>query len=320
MGESRNNVKGALLGLLAMAIYAAHDAVVKVLGGTFSAFQIVFFAALLSFPMLTVIMLNDKKPGVLRPIYPAWVVLRSACIVAAGVCAFYAFSVLPLAQVYPILFAMPLLVTVLSIPLLGETVRIHRWAAVVIGLIGVMIVVRPGHAPLTLGHLAAFSAAFCSALASVIVRKIGSEERSVVLLIYPMVASFIAMGLALPFVYKPMEIGDVGLMGLVGLFGLIASYVTILAYREGEAVIVAPMQYSQILWAVFYGYVLFNERVDGPTVVGASIVIASGIYIVMRESGGSSANRPVTETRLRAELATSPRVSLLQRMLARSPR
>lgn len=316
MSEPRKNLQGALLGLLAMAIYAAHDAVVKTLGGDFSAVQIIFFAALLSFPVTSVIMLKDKREASLRPVHPGWLLLRSICMVVTGLSAFYAFTHLPLAQVYPILFAAPLLVTVLSIPLLGEIVRLRRWLAVIVGLIGVVVVVRPGQTDLTLGHVAAMTAAVCSALASVIVRKIGGQERSIVLLLYPIIGNFAAMGMLLPFVYQPMSLGQLSLMGVVGVFGLLASFIIILAYRAGEAVIVAPMQYSQIIWAVFYGYVFFNEGVDQTTLLGAGIVIASGMYIVFREGSGTSANQPVLRTRWRGETPTVPRSSLILRLLS----
>lgn len=316
-----NNLKGALFALLAMAIFATHDAVVKSLGGTFTAFQIVFFAALLSFPIITVILLNDKRGGHLRPVHPWWVLLRAVCSVITGVSAFYAFSKLPLAQVYPILFAAPLLITVMAIPLLGEKVRMRRWAAVIVGLCGVLVVVRPGQADLTLGHFAALASAVCGALASVIVRKIGAEERSVVLLLYPMMGNFIVMAIALPFVYVPMELADLGAMAVIAVFGLTASFLTILAYREGEAVIVAPMQYSQIIWAVIFGYFFFEESVDAQTLFGASIVICSGLYIVFRESSSdASENQPVLRTRGRSETATAPRSSLLQRALSSGKR
>lgn len=316
MQDGKSNGKGAGLALLSMAIYATHDAVVKTLGSTYSAVQIIFFAALLSFPVLTVILLNDKRQGSLRPVHPGWVTLRAIATVATGVSAFYAFSHLPLAQVYPILFAMPLLITIMAIPLLGERVGLHRWAAVIVGLIGVLIVVRPGQADLQLGHLAAALAAVCGALASVIVRKIGNEERSVVLLLSPLLGNFLAMGLALPFVWVPMSIADLGLMAVVALFGLGGAFFSILAYRMGEAAIVAPMQYSQIVWAVFFGWVFFREPVDAPTLLGAAVVIASGLYIVWRESTADvSQHTPVLQTRGRTETVTTPRSSLLQRAM-----
>ena len=191
-----------------------------------------------------------------------------------------------------------------------------RLIAVTLTTLVVLIVMRPGQAELSAGHLAALIAAICGATASVIVRKIGSEERSVVLLMFPIVGNFIAMGAALPFAYQPMPIEHLGLMGVISLFGLAGSFLVILAYRAGEAVIVAPMQYSQILWATAYGYFLFSERPDGGTILGASVIIASGLYIVFRESRvGASEHRPVIETRGRNETVTTPRSSVLQRVL-----
>jgi S-adenosylmethionine uptake transporter len=311
-----NNLQGALLALLALGIFASHDVVVKTLGGTFSPFQIIFFASMISFPTVTILLLRDRSEASLYPRNPGWVALRTVMTLITGVSAFYAFSSLPLAQTYSILFASPLLITVMAIPILGERVRFRRWAAVIVGLVGVLVVLRPGQVPLSLGHLAALTAAVCGALASVIVRKIGQQERPVVLMLYPMTANFLATGAALPFVYRPMEITELGLMAVIALFGLAASYLMILAYRAGEAVIVAPMQYSQMLWAIGYGWFLFGEGVDGYTQLGSGIIIASGLYIVLRESrAGASENTPVLQTQGRPETATVPRVSILRRLL-----
>ncbi|MDJ0993518.1 MAG: DMT family transporter [Dinoroseobacter sp.] len=309
---AKTNLNGALLGLAAFAIYAVHDVIVKSLGGTYAPFQIMFFAVMFSFPLTVLIMMRDKTMGNLRPRHPWWTALRTVAAVVTGVCAFYAFAVLPLAQTYAILFAAPLLITVLSIPILGETVRLRRWIAVVIGLVGVLIVLRPGQTELTLGHWAALVAAGTGALASVIVRKIGREERSVVLLLYPMMTNFVVMGTALPFVYRPMPVEHLGAFGLMAALGVLASLVLIGAYRSGEAAVIAPMQYSQIIWATAFGFLIFDETVDLETGIGAAIVIASGLYIVLRESRSSaSENMPVLRTRSRPETAISPRVSSL---------
>ncbi|MBN2741268.1 MAG: DMT family transporter [Rhodobacteraceae bacterium] len=313
---TKSNGRGASLALGSMAIFATHDVIIKHLGQTYSPVQIVFFAALLSFPLLSIILLNDKRGGSLRPVHPGWVAARVVFALLAGFFAFYAFSNLPLAQVYPLLFASPLLITVLSIPLLGEKVGPHRWGAVIAGLIGVLIVVRPGQAELQLGHLAAIAAAMCGAMASIIVRKVGGEERSVVLLLSPILGNVLVMGAALPFVWVPLQLPDLGFMAVIALFGLSASFLQIMAYRAGEAAIVAPMQYSQILWAVFYGWFIFGEGVDGPTLLGAGVVIVSGMYIVFRETRPNvSENQPVLRTRGRTETVTSPRTSLLGRVM-----
>lgn len=317
---AKTSPTGALLALAAFAIFAVHDVVVKTLGANYAPFQIMFFGVLFSFPLTILIMMRDRTEGTLRPRHPWWSALRTGAAVVTGVSAFYAFGALPLAQTYAILFASPLLITVFSIPILGEKVRLRRWLAVLVGLCGVLIVLRPGQTELTLGHLAAMLAAVSGALASVIVRKIGREERSVVLLLYPMMANFILMGAALPFVYKPMPIEHLGAVGLMACLGVLASLVLIAGYRAGEAAVIAPMQYSQIVWASLFGLILFSEPVDLATGVGAAIVIASGVYIVLRESRSSaSRNTPVLRTRSRPETATAPRVSSLLPNEAKPP-
>jgi S-adenosylmethionine uptake transporter len=314
--DGGQNLKGALAALAAMGIFATHDAVVKFLGASYSPVQIVFFAALLSFPLIAVVILQDRSGGSLRPARPGWVALRTAMMIVTGLAAFHAFASLPLAQAYAILFAIPLIITILSIPILGERVRLRRWAAVIVGLIGVLIVLRPGQAPLSLGHLAALLAACTGALSAIIVRKVGNSERPVVLLIYPLLGNFFVTGALLPFVYQPMPAAHFGLMGVIAVLGLVATLLSILSYRWAEAVIAAPMQYSQILWATLYGLLFFAERPDRATLVGAAIVIGSGIYIVLRETrAGASENRPVSEARGLDETVTRPRQGLLQRLL-----
>lgn len=304
------NAKGALLALLAFAIFATHDVVVKFLGASYSPFQIVFFSVMFGFPLVTLMLIRDPQPGHLRPVHPWWTLTRTAAAVVGGGTAFYAFSTIPLAQTYAILFAAPLLITILSIPILGETVRLRRWLAVIVGLIGVMVVLRPGGTELTLGHLSALVAAVASALSSIIVRKIGQDERSVVLLMYPMLANFVVMGALMPFVYQPMPVLHLGGLALMSAMAFVASALVIGAYKTGEAVVVAPMQYSQILWATLYGVLFFDELPDLWTAVGAGIIIASGVYIVLRESGGkASRNTPVLRSRTRFETGTVPRIS-----------
>ncbi len=308
------NPKGALLALAAFGVYATHDVIIKFLGSDYSAFQIMFFSGLLGFPLIALILLGDKSDGNLVARHPWWSALRALTAVSTGAAAFYAFSVLPLAQTYAIFFAMPLLITVLAIPMLGEKVGARRGAAVLVGLLGVLIVLRPGSAELSWGHLAALMAALTGSLNSVIVRKIGAEERSAVLLLYPMIASFFITGATLPFVYVPMPVEHLALMAVIAIFGLIGAQLTIAAYRIAPAVIVAPMQYSQIIWAAVYGALFFDEFPDQWTIIGTSVIICSGIYIVMREGTPTvSKNSPVLSNKSRAETGLMPRISLLLR-------
>ena len=313
------NARGALLALLSFGIYASHDAVVKLLGGEYHAVQLLFFSVLFSFPFATLMMMRDREPGTLLPRRPGWMALRTVAAVITGLAAFYAFSVLPLAQVYAIVFAQPLFITLLAIPVLGEKVGPRRGIAVAVGLLGVMVVLRPGSTDLGPGHLAALLAAATGALSSIVVRKVGQEERPVVLLLYPMIGNIAVMGAALPLVYVPMEGPHLALVAVMSLLGWLGGVVIIAAYKLGEAGVVAPMQYSQILWATAFGALLFDERVDGTTAVGAGIVIASGLYIVLRE-GRAPSHRPVTQSKLRPETGTTPRPSVLLRLAGTRPR
>jgi S-adenosylmethionine uptake transporter len=307
----QSHLRGALLSLAAFGFYATHDVVVKYLGGSYSAFQTMFFSGLMGFPLITMLLLSDRRDGTLIPRNPFWTVLRTVSAVVTGVMGFYAFSKLPMAQCYAIFFAMPLLITLMAIPMLGEKVGIRRGVAVIVGLLGVLIVLRPGGGDaFSLGHLAALGAATTGSLNSVIVRKIGRDERSVVLMLYPMVLTFLAMGALMPFVYKPMPVTDLGLTAVMAFLGMLGALASIAAYRAAPAVIVAPMQYSQIIWAALYGWLFFQETVDFYTAVGSTVIIASGIYIVLREGTPLvSQNRPVLENRSRWEIGTLPRIS-----------
>ncbi len=308
--------RGPLLALLAFALFSGHDAVIKTLGGSYAPIQTVFFSVLLGLPLAMVMLMRDRTDGTLLPRHPGWTAVRTAASVVTGVSVFYAFSVLPLTQVYAILFAAPLLITVLAVPILGERVGLHRAGAVLVGLIGVLIVLRPGGGDgMSLGHGAALLGAVGSALAAIIVRRIGTEERNVVLLLYPMMANLVIMGAALPFVYQPMPLGDFAAVAAIAGLAFVASLCVIAAYKASEAALIAPMQYSQILWATLLGWLFFDELPDGATVLGAGVIIASGIYILTREGRTNvSANRPVLQTRLRPDTGTVPRASSMEQI------
>ena len=303
-----------MFALLGFAVFSTHDAVIKHLGGFYAPFQILFFSVLLSFPFATFMLMRDREADTLRPHNPRWVAVRTIAGVTTGASAFFAFSVLPLAQVYAFIFAAPLLITILSIPILGEKVGLHRWAAVVLGLVGVLIVLRPGAEPLTPGHIAGLIAAAGSATVSVITRKIGRDERAAVLMLYPMMTNVLIMGAILPFVYQPMPVEHLGLLAIVAFLGFTGGLCTIAAYRFGDAAIVAPMQYSQIIWGATFGFLFFAETPDRATGIGAGIIIMAGLYVVLRESlGGRSSNTPVLRTRSRPGAATSPNIGAILR-------
>ena len=271
--------------LLAFALFTTHDTVIKAIGADYSVFQIIFFASLFSFIPLTVMMMADRNLDNYRPRHPWLIAARTVLSLTAMSSAFYAFTVLPLSEVYALIFVTPLLITAFSVPLLGEQVGFQRWMAVIVGLCGVVVVLRPGQEPLEVGHVAALISAFASSLSNIIVRKIGNEERSAVLILIPMISGIIVMAMILPSVYVPIELPALGAMALVGLLAVGAQISVISAYRVAPSIaMIAPVQYTQILWATAFGALFFDEYPDIWVAVGAAIIICSGVFVVWRET------------------------------------
>ena len=305
------NLQGIFLSLAGFAIYSTHDVFIKYLGAFYSPFQILFFSVLFSFPLANLFMVGSARTGSLWPHHPVQMSLRVLATSVSGFCAFYAFSVLPLPQTYALLFLTPIFITLLSIPVLGERVGRHRGGSVLVGFIGVLIVLQPATSTLTLGHLSGVMAAIGAAMNSLITRKIGQKEKTAVMLLYPLFGNFILMGLFLPFIYVPMPATHIGVIALVSLLGFLAMFCIIGAYKASNASVIAPMQYSQILWAGFYGVLLFNDMITLSFIIGASLIIASGLYIVKREWQQTKSLQPVLGNgNFRPDVGLRPRFAL----------
>ena len=289
---------GVLMALTGFVIFSSHDALIKSLGGDYAVFQIVFFSVLFSFVPMTLIMATDRTEANFVPHRPLLLTLRTVTVIIGMVSAFYAFTVLSLAEAYALLFASPLLITALSVPFLGEKVGVQRWLAVVLGLIGVLIVLRPGVQPMSLGHVAGITAAVANSIGAIIVRKVGKEERSQTMILFPMVAVLLIMATFMPSSYQPMPILDLGTLALMGLLLIGGQMFVLQAYRNAPAALIAPMQYSQIIWAALFGLLFFSEVPDTWVAAGSALIIGSGVFVVWRESRGPNSNRtPVTRTR-----------------------
>ena len=176
------------------------------------------------------------------------------------------------------------------------------------------MVLRPGDTELGLGHAAALLAAFGNAFQSVILRKLRHVERRVVLMLFPILTTVVVMGVALPFVYVPLTGAQMGGLVIISAFGFCATLLLVYSYSLGESAVVAPMQYSQMIWAILFGVFLFQESVDLLTILGAGIIIASGVFIVLREArGGRSSTTPVLKSRSRPVLSSGFGLSWLSK-------
>jgi len=290
--------QGAILATAAFTMFAIHDVIIKFLGNTYSVFQIIFFATVFSFIPVSAIMLTDKKSGSFRPNNTILIGIRSILQVIGFSCAFFSFTVLELAEAYSLLFITPLLITVLAVVFLGEIIKFRRILAVTVGFLGVLIILRPGFSQLEVGHLTALLAALCSSIASIIVRKIGHSERSASLILVPMFTTVVFIGLLLPKYFIPPTIFDLWAMALIGIISTISQLTLIAAYRLSEAGVIAPFQYTQIIWAILFGYIFFNEMPYFFILLGGSLVVGSGIFIIWREQRIESVEiGPVTRSK-----------------------
>jgi S-adenosylmethionine uptake transporter len=218
-----------------------------------------------------------------RPRHPKLVILRGLAGAASGILAVFAFTTLPFAEAYALIFLSPSIATILSIFWLGEHVRWRRWFAVVLGFVGVLVIVRPGFEELGFGHLCALGVSFFSASTVIILRKLGPTERRVSLLGAVVTAALLSNGILMldGFVWPTLD--DLPFILLAGICAGIAQLCLVVATRHAPANRVAPAQYSQMVWAILIGGLLFQEFPDAWAMAGIVLIAISGIITFLRE-------------------------------------
>lgn len=199
-------------------------------------------------------------------------------------CFFYAFRELPLADVYVLSFAGPLFITALSAPLLGEPVGWRRWAAVVVGFGGVVVMAQPSAGAPLVPVLVGLCAALFYALAALAVRGLSRTETSASIVLYLLLTTTVVSGaLAVPVWTAPTAFA-LGLMALVGAIGAGAQVLLTQAFRRAPPAVVAPFEYTGMVWASLFGWLVFGDLPTVPVLAGAMVIIGSGLYILHRET------------------------------------
>ena len=277
--------RGILHALGASIVFAALNALIKWQSERYSIVEIGFFRNL--FALVPILCLTAAAGGfsALRTNRPFGHLYRGAMGVASMMLTFAAFSLLPLADATALMFAGPLFLTALSVPMLGEKVGAHRWSAVLIGFFGVLIMTQPSSATLQLGAFAAIASALASALSMVAVRQLSRTENAVSIVFYFTALGAVLTGAALPFGFWTMPSAlDAAVLVLIGLGGGIGQYLITLAYRYAPAAVISPFGYSAIIWSTLLGYLIWNHLPTAPILAGATVVIGSGLYILYREA------------------------------------
>ncbi|HXD36132.1 MAG TPA: DMT family transporter [Rhodanobacter sp.] len=276
--------KGVLLGFLAFAAYALSDAFVKLLHGSLPAYESVFFGAALGLSALPFIKGGgDRWRDVLLAQRQGLWLVRAITGAVGTTSAVIAFTALPMAEAFALIFLMPIFVTILSVLVLKEHVGWRRWSAVVAGFVGVMVVLRPGFRVLGAGHLAAVICGLAGAVSMIALRLAGPHEKRITLYGAGVIGSMLLAGaLMLTRFQWPRQEQWLLLLGY-GLLAAAGAVLLMLATRRAPANHVAPTQYSQMLWAVLLGYVLFDDQLDWPMLIGIAIILGAGLFTFVRE-------------------------------------
>jgi S-adenosylmethionine uptake transporter len=276
--------KGVALAFLTYALFSSCDAIIKGFGGAMAVPEIMFFATLFQFIVILILRPRGERwRDMFRMNHPKRVLLRTLCGIIAGISGIYAFTHVPLAEAYALIFLSPAFVTLLSIPILGEIVGWRRLSAVGVGFLGMLLVVKPGFNQLHLGHLAAAGVAVVGAISMIILRMIGHTERRVSLVGVVMLGGLVVSGILMIPVFQAPSLDQLARLALVGVFGGLAQLTLLAATRAAPANRVAPAQYSQIVWAVLLGAAFYAEFPDAIALAGIVFIGLSGLFTFLRE-------------------------------------
>jgi drug/metabolite transporter (DMT)-like permease len=282
--QRRARLTGIGLMCVAVVAFACLDAIAKYLNGYMDTLQVVWARYTGAF-VLTLFIFNPvSRPGLMRTKRPILQFVRSGLLLGSTITNFIAFRYLQLDQALSILFSTPFIVAVLAGPLLGEWIGWRRWVAILIGFAGVLLVTRPGAGGV---HWAAFysvASAVFYALYIVATRVLSKSDTSDTTLFYSNLVGAVAMLPVLPFVWQtPNDPFIVALMVVFGAFGSFGHYLLIVAHRLAPASVLALFMYTQLVWATGFGYFIFGDVPNRWTLAGASVVVASGLYLLHRE-------------------------------------
>ena len=276
--------RGIGLALLGGAVLTVQDAIIKWLTDDYSVGEILFYRGAVA--LLAVVMVMARR-GEFRLVKTRNVrghVLRNLFVLSANGLFVSALALMPLTDAVAITFTSPLFVTALAAPLLGERVGWRRWTAVAVGFSGVFVMLRPGELALQLAALLALGTALSSALRDIITRRMVGNENVLTIMFYLALTLTLAGLTTFPFGWRQPTGAHLLLLGAMGLLFGIGQYLMVQAFRFAEATVITPFRYVSLLWVTLLAFLVWGDVPDGFMVAGASLVVASGLYILHRET------------------------------------
>jgi len=276
--------KAIIYMVAAVAVLSAMDAAAKWLTAHYSVWQIVFLTRAVTLGVAVVLALRAGGLFTLATRRPWLHFARSVIALAMVITFVFALRTLPLAEAIAIAFASPLFMTALSVPMLRERVGPRRWTAVLVGFGGVLVIVQPGESGVQWAAVLALASAALYALMLTIGRSMTATESSHTIVFYFALVSVAATGPLMPWTWVTPQPGHLVIFLFVGICSGIGGFLMTQAFRYGEVSLLAPLEYTALIWAALYGFLLWGHIPGWPVFVGAAIVVASSLYIAHREA------------------------------------
>jgi drug/metabolite transporter (DMT)-like permease len=280
----QDTVKGIVVMIAGVALLTANDAVSKYLAQSHPVGQVICLRQAATLLVIVPYIMAVSGWGAVRVVSWPGQATRGLLFVANAALIVLALSLLPLATVITIMFVSPIVTAALSAPLLAERVGPRRWAAILGGFVGVLIVIRPGAAGFEWALLVPVAAAVANSLRDVMTRRLSRTETSIAILFWSTLIVMAAGALTAPFGWQPVTGAAVAWFMLAGVFNATAHFLLIEALRLGEAAVISPMRYTSLIWATLIGYAVWRELPDAGVVLGSAVIIASGIYMLRIET------------------------------------
>jgi drug/metabolite transporter (DMT)-like permease len=279
----RNRLVGLALMCGAVICFAGLDTSAKWLSHSTDPLLGVWARYVSSVVLVSLVVNPWSVPGLARTRRPWMQAGRSVLLLLSTACNFFALQYLQVAQTTSIMFAAPLLVALAAGPLLGEWIGPRRLAAIGVGFVGVLIITRPGFGGMHPAALLSVFGTACYALYAISTRVLAGSDSSATTLFYSGLAGVVLVTPFVPFVWSTPSLLVALMMAATGVFGAVGHWLLILAHARAPAPVLAPFLYTQLIWVVILGYLVFGDLPDYWTLIGASVVIASGMYLLYRE-------------------------------------
>ncbi|UVC11030.1 DMT family transporter [Rhizobium sp. TH2] len=282
MRLNSDNIKAAAIATASYGIFVGSDTVVKLQSEGHPLSQTIFMVSGMACVFMALFCIVTRNPRRLIPIYPRFVITRGLILATNTAMFYYSISLIPLADAYVLAFTGPIFVALLAFLVLGERLSVLATIGVVLGFVGVVIATRPAGGSFGLGHAAAVGSAVLFSITLLMLRRVHHAESDLALAFVPLV---IMAGVAFLIALSTGSIIPVALdaflvFALGGFCQFIANILLVRAFRLGTASVVAPSQYSQIFWGSLIGYLVFGATIDIYTVIGAVVIIGSGLLVL----------------------------------------